>query len=954
MNFDEFFKLATCYHQGPFDYQCRLACGERKGRVEAEWLDDGTDCRSQLINIPTGLGKTAAVVLAWLWNRVIHTDAAHRKAWPRRLVYCLPMRTLVEQTRNETQTWLVAHDLDWDGKSETRSSKVGVHILMGGEDDGEWDIYPEENAILIGTQDMLLSRALNRGYGMSRYRWPMHFGLLNNDCLWVMDETQLMGPGLWTSGQLDWMRHHRFSVIKPCVTWWMSATNSPAFLDTPDRRNEKIVLPPVIEVCDDKNALSRLNPSRPLSFWKDAAPQSKSKKKSAAAVDFSGALASAIRSEHTPGTLSLIVCNSVRAAQELYRALGGDNAILLTSRFRRRDRKVNIERLLAFEKQRKAAAKASGDDTLPDSAGLICVSTQVVEAGVDISARRLWTEAAPWPSVLQRLGRLNRDGHADGKAKAFVFVWPEEGKKGKGQSAGPYEAKDVEVSIRLLTKLAAVCESEPTLGASDAMAKLRVSSATEIDAALKPKFEDFPRADAVHGLFSTEPDVFGGFTDVSPWIRGADKNADVTVFWRDFDAKKGPGKTHTLSGPAFDAAEGCALAIHRFREFLGKSRALVWEELSEQWQSIWPSDVCPGMIVMLPRSAGGYSGQLGWTGQANDKLNTAEPPGRFSDTFEDDTASEQAGWVTIQTHLADTKSAAVRITDALQLDDTPRTAVVTAAEWHDIGKAHQIWQAALPTTSVTKNNFWAKAPFVFVLSGKESRDVRESTGQLITAAGIRASFYREEVRDGIPRQLWTVGEKIRDTRSRRLLSQITGQARGLEGWMRRFLPRSSWGKPCIRHEAASALAVWTQYFNGGDSWPGLTLFLIACHHGKVRTVLYARGEDGEDVCGVPKKPELLPWAGGMLMDFSCAAVGTNGEFSDDGLTFTPGSPGWTALVADLLGSWEQRAAELPPPLALRNASEPRLLGPFSLAYLESLICAADVNASKNPSDLRHV
>ena len=62
---------------------------------------------------------------------------------------------------------------------------------MGGEEKTDWDIYPEREAILIGTQDMLLSRALNRGYGMSRYRWPMHFGLLNNDALWVMDETQL-------------------------------------------------------------------------------------------------------------------------------------------------------------------------------------------------------------------------------------------------------------------------------------------------------------------------------------------------------------------------------------------------------------------------------------------------------------------------------------------------------------------------------------------------------------------------------------------------------------------------------------------------------------------------------------------------------------------------------------------------------------------------------------------
>src|SRR5438046_9182891 len=41
--------------------------------------------------------------------------------------------------------------------------------------------------------DALCAAAINRGYGMSRYRWPMHFGSLNNDCLWVMDETQLMG-----------------------------------------------------------------------------------------------------------------------------------------------------------------------------------------------------------------------------------------------------------------------------------------------------------------------------------------------------------------------------------------------------------------------------------------------------------------------------------------------------------------------------------------------------------------------------------------------------------------------------------------------------------------------------------------------------------------------------------------------------------------------------------------
>jgi CRISPR-associated endonuclease/helicase Cas3 len=50
--------------------------------------------------------------------------------------------------------------------------------------------------VLIGTQDMLLSRALMRGYSMSRYQWPVHFGFLHNDALRVLDEVQLMGAGL--------------------------------------------------------------------------------------------------------------------------------------------------------------------------------------------------------------------------------------------------------------------------------------------------------------------------------------------------------------------------------------------------------------------------------------------------------------------------------------------------------------------------------------------------------------------------------------------------------------------------------------------------------------------------------------------------------------------------------------------------------------------------------------
>jgi len=85
MTFEQFFETAT--RHAPYDYQRRLAVGNASRA-----------CESQLINVPTGLGKTAAVVLAWLWNRITPSlnpqPSTINPLWPRRLVYCLPMRTM--------------------------------------------------------------------------------------------------------------------------------------------------------------------------------------------------------------------------------------------------------------------------------------------------------------------------------------------------------------------------------------------------------------------------------------------------------------------------------------------------------------------------------------------------------------------------------------------------------------------------------------------------------------------------------------------------------------------------------------------------------------------------------------------------------------------------------------------------------------------------------------------
>src|SRR5438093_6519379 len=97
---DEFFQAAFRETITPFDYQRRLG--------------EDPECKSRLINVPTGCGKTAAVVLAWLWNRVEKKHAD----WPGRLAYCLPMRTLVEQTRDNVREWLKnLGNREWDSES---------------------------------------------------------------------------------------------------------------------------------------------------------------------------------------------------------------------------------------------------------------------------------------------------------------------------------------------------------------------------------------------------------------------------------------------------------------------------------------------------------------------------------------------------------------------------------------------------------------------------------------------------------------------------------------------------------------------------------------------------------------------------------------------------------------------------------------------------------------------
>ena len=631
--FDVFFRMASGHT--PHGYQARIA----------------RDGLPPVVQAPTGTGKTG-VILAWLWRRLYGPE---RNSTPRRLVYALPQRSLVEQVAGEAERWLANLGL---------VDQVALHVVMGGagETQPEWRLNMHRPAIVVGTVDSLVSKALNRGYGIARATYPIDFALVTNGAHWVIDEIQLCPESTTTLRQLAAFAR-KFRTAEPFGLTCMSATVPEGLLGTVD--NPPPAPGDVLSIEPDERTgelARRLDASRVIHRL-DVEPGGYKE------------IAAAAGARHRAGTLTLVVLNTVDAARGVYKALAGQPALrmLLHSQFRGADRAELMKQLI--------------ED--PGDAGRIVVATQVVEAGIDLNAAVMITEAAPWPSVVQRAGRCNRTGDVPGAE--FWWVPP--------AKPLPYEQADIDAT-------AAELENLEGSDATSEMLLARNVAVTETPVAVLRR-SDFT------GLFDTAPDLSGADLDIAPYVRDAD-DLDVQLAWATWTPDTRDGRPPAeQGGPPAEAKSPpaefrCRVPLHKLIEFQKKEGVTIWrlDQVLGRWTRVDSrARARPGEVLLVSADSGGYDPELGFDPAARGPVpgspalgTAADPAAGTEDAYRADSASvEQPSWVSLDLHSHEARDQASKLLSALEPELPPGAgeSAVTAAYLHDVGKAHEVWQDAL-------------------------------------------------------------------------------------------------------------------------------------------------------------------------------------------------------------------------------------------------------------------
>ncbi len=704
--------------------------------------------------VPTGLGKTSVIAI-WFLARL------ENPGLPRRLVYVVNRRTVVDQTTDEVTKLR--------GKLPEIGMKVddlAISTLRGQfADNREWSADPSRPAVICGTVDMIGSRLLFSGYGVGFKGRPLHAGFLGQDVLLVHDEAHLEEPFQRLATSIVEVQERFLGERVAPRLHVMAMTATPRGMNDPLR----------ITADDREAANERLDAVKQLvlvAVEKEADVSS--------IVDHAYAL-------HARDRAVLVFVRTVDGVKKVVDGLmkkkvHEDHIDQLTGTLRGKER----DALVARPVFKRFLPHPEYDIT--GTVYLVCTSAG--EVGVNISADDLVCDLSPFDSMAQRFGRVNRFGKRKGADGSTVTVVHPTTFDAKGQ----FEERR-ENTLNLLKPLHSVSPNQ--LEALPQEARER---------AFTPTPECLPLTDILIDAWSLTSirTRMPGRPPVEPYLHGIAEHEkpETRVVWRE---EVGVITKDMLDDhPPQDLLEAYELKPH---EILRDTSKRVFEELralAERFggRPVWLLDDS-GVVdarhtlrtltardddapirhrtVLLPHDVGGLDPRGMLVGNAQAAADSAQPidndvadeawlpddhgksveerrrervrvdrrdadaargmrlvrtirwpdadeesdvPPRVWYWFERPAIKENSRYavqpVMLDVHAGDVERKLDDILSRLSLDATLVSALRLAARWHDLGKRRERWQASIGRPD-NLNGMW------FAKSGRAWASRRESS-----------------------------------------------------------------------------------------------------------------------------------------------------------------------------------------------------------------------------------
>ena len=338
------------------------------------------------LTVPTGGGKTLSSLAFAMTHATRSNQCADKRM--RRIIYAIPYTSIIEQTadvfREALKTLgdevLIEHhsQADADEKDETARSRLACE---------NWD------APLIVTTNVQLFESL---FAAKTSRCRKLHNIVNS--VIVLDEAQQLPPD-FLQPILDVLnllvKHYGVTVVLCTAT--QPALASTEYFDA--SRNLR-GLENVREIIDDPDALctklKRVNVELPTDWQTSMSwPQ--------------------VAETLTAEGCVLAIVSTRKAARELH-GLMPPGTLHLSALMCGAHRSAVIEEIKI-----RLQSKREGSDAKP----LRVISTQVVDAGVDLDFPVVWRALAGLDSIAQAAGRCNREGLIAGGGRVVVFVPPD-------------------------------------------------------------------------------------------------------------------------------------------------------------------------------------------------------------------------------------------------------------------------------------------------------------------------------------------------------------------------------------------------------------------------------------------------------------------------------------------------------------------------------------------------